>query len=138
MGARTKARKRAADLLFEAEQRGIDAVELLRDRIAAPLTEAPVPQYAADLVEGVSSVRERIDEVLETYSNGWTLERMPAVDRALLRLGAWEILFNDEVPDAVAIDEAVDLAAQLSTGDSPSFVNGLLGRICELKPTILI
>ncbi len=138
MGARTKARKRAADILFESEQRGIDAVGLLRDRVERPLTESPVPQYAADLVEGVAAHRERIDELLETYSNGWTIERMPAVDRALLRIGVWEILFNAEVPDAVAVDEAVDLAAQLSTDDSPSFVNGLLGRIVDLKPTLLM
>ncbi|MCL1872068.1 MAG: transcription antitermination factor NusB [Promicromonosporaceae bacterium] len=138
MGARTKARKRAADILFEAEQRRIDAVTLLRERIEKPLTESPVPQYAADVVEGVAAHRGRIDELLETYSNGWTLERMPAVDRALLRIGTWEILFNDDVPDAVAIDEAVDLAGELSTDDSPSFVNGLLGRIVELKPTLLI
>ncbi|QAY71088.1 transcription antitermination factor NusB [Xylanimonas protaetiae] len=138
MGARTKARKRAADILFEAEQRGFDPVRLLRDRIEKPLTESPVPQYAADVVEGVVAHRERIDELLETYSNGWTIERMPAVDRALLRIGTWEILFNADVPDAVAIDEAVDLASQLSTDDSPAFVNGLLGRIVELKPTLLI
>ena len=137
MGARTKARKRAADILFEAEQRRIDAVTLLRERVERPLTEAVVPQYAAEVVEGVSAHRDRIDELLETYSNGWTLERMPAVDRALLRIGAWEVLFNDDVPDAVAIDEAVDLAAELSTDDSPSFVNGLLGRIVEMKPTLL-
>ncbi|GAB2470212.1 transcription antitermination factor NusB [Xylanimonas ulmi] len=137
MGARTKARKRAADILFEAEQRGVDAVGLLRERVARPLTESPVPQYAADVVEGVSAHRDRIDELLETYSNGWTIERMPAVDRALLRIGAWEILFNDDVPDAVAIDEAVDLAAQLSTDDSPSFVNGLLARLVDIKPTLL-
>jgi N utilization substance protein B len=138
MGARTKARKRAADILFEAEQRRWDAVRLLRERIEKPLTESPVPQYAADIVEGVAEHRERIDELLETYSNGWTIERMPAVDRALLRIGTWEILFNEEVPDAVAIDEAVDLASQLSTDDSPAFVNGLLGRIVELKPTLLL
>ncbi len=138
MGARTKARKRAADILFEAEQRRWDAVRLLRERIEKPLTESPVPQYAADIVEGVVAHRERIDELLETYSNGWTIERMPAVDRALLRIAAWEVLFNEDVPDAVAIDEAVDLASQLSTDDSPAFVNGLLGRIVELKPTLLL
>ena len=137
MGARTKARKRAADLLFEAEQREIDPLRLLGERVERPLVESPVPQYAVDLVEGVIAHRERIDELLETYSNGWTLERMPAVDRALLRIGTWELLWNDEVPDAVAIDEAVDLAAQLSTDDSPSFVNGLLARLADLKPTLL-
>jgi N utilization substance protein B len=83
----------------------------------------------------VTARRERIDELLSTYSQGWTLERMPAVDRALLRIGAFEVLFADEVPDAVAVNEAVDLARSLSTDDSPAFVNGLLGRIVELKPT---
>ncbi|MFP3712272.1 transcription antitermination factor NusB [Puerhibacterium sp. TATVAM-FAB25] len=137
MAARTKARKRAVDILFESEQRGLEPLVLLRDRVAQPRTEAAVPQYTVDLVEGVTGHRERIDELLETYSHGWTLERMPAVDRALLRIGTWEILFNDEVPDAVAVDEAVDLAASLSTDDSPSFVNGLLGRIVDVKPTLL-
>lgn len=137
MGARTKARKRALDVLFEAEQRGIDPQTLLAERIAEPHTEAAVPQYTVDLVEGVIARRERIDEVLQTYAQGWTLDRMPAVDRALLRLGTWEILFNDEVPDAVAVDEAVDLASSLSTDDSASFVNGLLGRVVELKPTLI-
>ncbi|MFE7506951.1 transcription antitermination factor NusB [Promicromonospora sp. NPDC057488] len=137
MGARTKARKRAADILFEAEQRGIDPLTLLADRVARPHTEAAVPQYAVDIVEGVVAHRDRIDEVLETYSQGWTLDRMPAVDRALLRIGSWEVLFNDDVPDAVALDEAVDLAGDLSTDDSPAFVNGLLGRVKDLKPTLL-
>jgi N utilization substance protein B len=137
VAARTKARKRAVDILFESEQRGLDPLVLLRDRVAQPRTEAAVPQYTVDLVEGVVEHRERIDELLETYSHGWTLERMPAVDRALLRIGTWEVLFNDDVPDAVAIDEAVDLAASLSTDDSPSFVNGLLGRIVDVKPTLL-
>ncbi|WP_166847789.1 transcription antitermination factor NusB [Isoptericola sp. BMS4] len=137
MGARTKARKRAVDILFEAEQRGVDPQVLLADRVIEPHTEAAVPQYAADLVEGVVAHRERIDELLATYSRGWTVDRMPAVDRAVLRIGAWELLFNDEVPDAVAVDEAVDLARGLSTDESPGFVNGLLGRLVEIKPTLL-
>jgi transcription antitermination protein NusB len=137
MAARTKARKRAVDILFESEQRGVDPLVLLADRVVEPHTEASVPQYTVEVVEGVIAHRDRIDELLETYSHGWTLERMPAVDRALLRIGAWEILFNDDVPDAVAIDEAVDLAASLSTDDSPSFVNGLLARIVDVKPTLL-
>jgi N utilization substance protein B len=78
------------------------------------------------------------DEVLATYAHGWTIERMPAVDRALLRIGTWEILFNDDVPDVVAVDEAVDLARSLSTDESPSFVNGLLGRLLQLKPTLTL
>lgn len=93
-----------------------------------------VPEYAATIVEGVVANRVRIDELLSTYAHGWTLERMPAVDRAVLRLGAWELLFNDEVPDAVAIDEAVELARSLSTDESPGFVNGLLARLLSLKP----
>jgi transcription antitermination protein NusB len=106
-------------------------MKLLGDRIADP--GAVVPEYAATVVEGVVAHRERIDELLRTYAQGWTLERMPAVDRAVLRLGAWELLFNDEVPDAVAIDEAVELARSLSTDDSPGFVNGLLARLMAVK-----
>jgi N utilization substance protein B len=137
VGARTKARKRALDVLFEAEQRRLDPITLLAQRIAEPGTEAALPQYSVELVEGVCAQRARIDEVIATHSHGWTIERMPAVDRVLLRLGAWEILFNDDVPDAVAVDEAVDLARALSTDESPAFVNGLLGRLVDLKPTLL-
>jgi N utilization substance protein B len=132
MGARSKARKRALDILFEADQRGIDAVTLMAARVAEDPSRT-LPEYSAELVEGVSERSERIDELLSTYSHGWTIERMPAVDRAVLRLGAWELLFNDDVPDAVAIDEAVELARTLSTDDSPSFVNGLLARLLEVK-----
>ncbi|HEX7805024.1 MAG TPA: transcription antitermination factor NusB [Cellulomonas sp.] len=137
MGARTKARKRALDVLFEAEQRELDPVKLLAERIVQPGTEAALPQYSIELVEGVCERLGRIDELLATHSHGWTIERMPAVDRALLRLGTWEILFNDDVPDAVAVDEAVELARSLSTDESPVFINGLLGRIVDLKPTLL-
>lgn len=137
MGARSRARKRALDVLFESDQRGVDTLELLARRLVDPGREAPLPQYAVDLVEGVVAHRERIDELLATYSHGWSIERMPAVDRALLRIGTWEVLFNDDVPDAVAVDEAVELARTLSTDESPAFVNGLLGRFVELKPTLL-
>ena len=137
MGARTKARKRALDVLFEADQRDVAPIELLAQRIAQPGTETSLPQYSVDLVEGVIAEQGRIDELLATHAHGWTIERMPAVDRALLRLGTWEILFNDDVPDAVAVDEAVELARSLSTDESPAFVNGLLGRIVDLKPTLL-
>ncbi|MCC2333217.1 transcription antitermination factor NusB [Cellulomonas wangsupingiae] len=137
MGARTKARKRALDVLFEAEQRDLDVAELLAKRVVEPGTEASLPQYAVDVVEGVLAHAERIDELLATHAHGWTVARMPAVDRALLRIGTWEILWNDDVPDAVAVDEAVSLARELSTDESPAFVNGLLGRIVVLKPTLL-
>ena len=135
MPARSRARKRALDLLFEAEQRGVDPVALAGDRLASGLT--PVPEFAVALVEGVAAHRERIDEVLSTYAQGWSLGRMPAVDRAILRMGAYELLFDDDVPDAVALDEAVTLAKELSTDESPAFVNGLLGRLQQLKPTLV-
>ncbi|GAA2729977.1 transcription antitermination factor NusB [Pedococcus aerophilus] len=136
MAARSKARKRAIDILFEAEQRGLNARDLLAERLAKPVTEAPLNQYTADLVEGVVSHWTDINELLSTYSQGWTIERMPSVDRAILRLGAWEILYSDDIPDGVAISEAVELATSLSTDDSPKFVNGLLGRLAEVKPTL--
>jgi N utilization substance protein B len=134
MGARSKARKRALDVLFEADQRGLDPLTLLAERVQR--ADPPVPQYAAEIVEGVSAHQERIDELLSTYAHGWALDRMPAVDRALLRLSTWELLYNDEVPDPVAIDEAVELARMLSTDESPAFVNGLLARLLQVKPGV--
>jgi N utilization substance protein B len=136
LAARTKARKRAIDLLFEADQRGMNVHDLLADRLARPVTEAPLSQYTADLVEGVVAHWTDINELLSTYSQGWSLERMPSVDRAILRLGAFEVLYADDVPEGVAIAEAVELAKSLSTDDSPKFVNGLLGRLAEVKPTL--
>jgi N utilization substance protein B len=136
LSARTKARKRAVDLLFEAEQRGINARDLLADRLAKPVTEAPLNQYTADLVEGVVAHWTDINELLATYSQGWTVERMPSVDRAILRLGAYEVLYSQDVPEGVAIAEAVELAKTLSTDESPKFVNGLLARLAEVKPTL--
>jgi N utilization substance protein B len=134
VGARTKARKRALDVLFEADQRGADVLETLADRVA--VGEPPVPDYAIALVEGVVAQGERIDELLTTYSQGWSLDRMPAVDRAVLRLGTFELIWRDDVPDAVVISEAVGLARQLSTDESPAFVNGLLARLLDLKPLL--
>jgi transcription antitermination protein NusB len=135
VAARSKARKRALDLLFEADLRGLDAVTVLADRLAAG-TDPPVPAYAVELVEGVTAHRPRIDELLSSYAEGWTLDRMPGVDRAVLRIGVYELLWCDGVPDAVAIDEAVELAKSLSTDESPRFVNGVLGRIVLVKPPI--
>ena len=136
MAARTKARKRALDLLFEAEQRGVDAADLLRERLAAPVTEAPLSEFTADLVMGVVDHWGQLDELISTYAQGWTLKRMPAVDRAILRLGAYEVLYSADVPEPVAISEWVGLATELSTDDSPRFVNGLLARLVEVKPTL--
>ena len=133
MAARSKARKRALDLLFESEQRGLPTLELLSERQS--LAEQPVPEYAADLVRGVATHSERIDELISWNLVDWTLERMPAVDRNVLRIGVYELLWADGVPDAVAISEAVALVEDLSTDASPSFVNGVLARIKADKPT---
>jgi N utilization substance protein B len=131
MGARSKARKRAVDLLFEAQLRRVDPVTLLADRVGSP-DVPPVNDYTVTLVEGVQAHLSRIDELLAEHSEGWTLDRMPAVDLAVLRLGLYELLWATDVPDPVAIDEAVQLAKMLSTDDSPRFVNGLLGRIATI------
>jgi transcription antitermination protein NusB len=133
VAARSKARKRALDLLFESEQRGLPTLELLSERQS--LAEQPVPEYAADLVRGVASHSERIDELISWNLVDWTLERMPAVDRNVLRIGVYELLWADGVPDGVAISEAVALVEDLSTDASPSFVNGVLARIKAEKPT---
>lgn len=132
MAARSKARKRALDILFEAELRGLGALELLTERQS--LGGQPVQEYAADLVRGVAAHREQIDSLIADNAVDWTLERMPAVDRNILRIGVYELLWADDVPDPVAISEAVTLAQDLSTDSSPVFVNGLLARIKDLKP----
>jgi N utilization substance protein B len=133
--ARGKARKRALDVLYEADLRGIDPMTTVADRLAQ--ADPPVPDYAVELVEGVTARRARIDELIATYSEGWTIDRMPPVDRNLLRIAIFELLWCDEVPDAVAISEAVDLAKDLSTDESPRFVNGLLGRLQLLKAELV-
>jgi transcription antitermination protein NusB len=137
VSARSKARKRALDLLFEAEQRGVNAETLLSLRMVTPAGQHSLNEYTIEIVRGVVAKWVQIDELLATYSQGWTVERMPAVDRAILRIGAWEVVFSDEIPDAVAISEAVALAKSLSTDDSPTFVNGLLARLAEVKPTLV-
>ena len=136
MAARSKARKRALDILFEAEVRGEPVLELLAERAAA--ADPPVSDYAAELVRGVHEHADQIDMLLAAHAHGWTLDRMPAVDRNILRIGVFELLWNEGVPDAVAISEAVNLAGDLSTDDSSAFVNGLLGRLLELKPTLTL
>jgi N utilization substance protein B len=127
MAARSKARKRAVDLMYESDLRGDDPVKTLAERVA--LADPPINDYTIELVEGVSLRQEAIDQMLADYSEGWTLDRMPGVDRAILRVGLYELLWAADVPDAVAIDEAVELAKSLSTDDSPKFVNGILGRV---------
>nr|WP_051988764.1 transcription antitermination factor NusB [Kineosphaera limosa] len=129
---RSKARRAAVDLLFEADQRGLNAGDLLDQRVATPAGQSPLREYTVRLVRGVVENWNGINEVLATYSRGWPLERMPAVDRAILRVGAWELEYNDDVPAGVAISESVELAKALSTDDSPTFVNGLLSRIAQV------
>ena len=134
MAARSKARKRALDILFEAELRGLPTLELLSMRQS--LGDVPVQPYAAELVRGVAAHSERIDELISWNLVDWTMERMPAVDRNVLRIGVYELLWANDVPDGVAISEAVTLAQNLSTDNSPTFVNGLLARIKAEKPTL--
>ena len=132
MSARRKARKRALDVLYEADLRRrpiTDALEAYVERL-----ETPKPEqlgYTVAVVEGVAAHLDRVDELIASYAEGWTLERMPVVDRNLARIAVYELVYVDEIDDAVAITEAVELAKTLSTEDSPRFLNGLLGRIAE-------
>ena len=138
MSARTKARKRAIDILYVADIRQTTIEQSLAmeaERAANEPARMASWLYARDIVDGVVDHRDEIDELIETYSQGWTLSRMPTIDRAILRIGIWEILYNDAVPHAVAIDEAVEAAKVLSTDDSAGFVNGLLGRIAQTAPS---
>ena len=136
MAARTKARKRALDVLFEADQRGENIVDVLEQRINDSGRETPLPEYSAAIVRGVVDRWVEINALIQDASPEWTLQRMPAVDRAILRVGAWEVLSSREVPTAVAIDEAIKLATDLSTNDSPRFVNGVLGAIARDAPAL--
>ena len=133
MAARTKARKRALDLLFEAEQRQVNVGELLRQRLAAPVTEAPLSEFTGDLVSGVVEHWTQIDELIATYSQGWTLARMPAVDRSILRLGAYELLHRKDLAAPIVISEAIRLAERFSSAESPRFVNGVLAGISKTE-----
>ena len=136
MGARTKARKRALDVLYGADVRQVSinsALAVEAERAAANPQRESSWVYARQIVEGVAEHGDEIDELIETYAQGWTISRMPAVDRAIVRIGIWELLFNEGVPDSVAIAEAVESAAVLSTEDSAGFINGLLGRIAQTR-----
>jgi len=134
VSARTKARKRALDIMFSADVRG-DEVSVALAAEAKRAASEPAREaswlYAREIVDGIIDHRDEIDEHITTHSRDWKLERMPAVDRALLRIGVWEILYNDQVPTAVAIDEAVELAKEFSTDDSGAFVHGVLARVAR-------
>lgn len=132
MPARRKARKRALDVLFEADLRQVPPEQVLTGYVAR--LERPLPAhlpYSESLVHGVAAHQDRIDELIASYAEGWTIDRMPVVDRNLARIAVYELLYVDEIDDPVAITEAVELARQMSTDESPRFLNGILGRIAE-------
>jgi N utilization substance protein B len=134
MAARSKARKRALDILFECDARDVMPLDLLEERETAG--DPPVNDYTSLLVRGIAANIGRIDELLTAYAQGWSLDRMPAVDRNVLRIGIYEVLYVDDVPDAVAVSEAINLVRDLSTDESPAYVNGVLGNILRNKPAL--
>ncbi|MDR2252653.1 MAG: transcription antitermination factor NusB [Bifidobacteriaceae bacterium] len=147
-GSRTAARRRAVELVFESLQRGVPLTDLLAERaawLAALAAREGAPSHDADrlapytvhLVEGVARHQELISEWLDTYSKGWAQDRMPAVDRAIMYVGAYEVVFEADVPDPIVLKEAADLASRLSTDKSPNFVSGLLGRLSKIKTTLV-
>ena len=141
MSARSKSRKRALDVLFAAEARGIDPLVVLAERMEPPIgpdlhSYAAMGEYAESIVRGVVEHQHRIDDLLSEHARGWTLDRMPAVDRAVLRIAVYELLYSLDVPPAVVVTEAVDAAKLLSTDDSPKFVNGVLGQIAVITPQL--
>ena len=131
--ARSTARKRALNTLYEADEKSQDILSLLDERIAHPGAQTPLPDYAIEIVKGVAEHRRQIDMTLDEHSTGWKVRRMGVVDRNILRIAAWEILFTDDVPDKVAIDEALALAKTLCDDDSPAFIHGLLSAVCTAK-----
>ena len=140
MSARSKARKAALDLLYEADIRGTNAVETLnlRDVIEEGPDARPIREYTRELVIGVGENFRKIDELITTYAQGWDMDRLPAVDRNILRIGLYEILWSTTIPDGVAIDEALTLAKELSTDSSAGFIHGVLGRISSIKDSLAI
>jgi len=140
VSARSKARKAALDLLFEADIRGTNAVQTLalRDVVEEGPDARPIREYTRHLVIGVGDNYRKIDELITTYAQGWDMDRLPAVDRNILRIGIYEILWTDSIPDGVAIDEALVLAKELSTDNSAGFIHGVLGRISSIKESLAI
>ncbi|CAB4745126.1 unannotated protein [freshwater metagenome] len=135
MSARRKARKRALDFLYEADIRGASALDLLALRPAEELSQG---EYVAELLVGVAEHRSKIDELITTYAQGWDMDRMPAIDRNILRIALFELLWVDGLDDQIAVSEAVEIATELSTDDSAKYINGVLGRIIILKPSFAL
>ncbi|MEJ6607193.1 MAG: transcription antitermination factor NusB [Candidatus Planktophila sp.] len=139
MSARSKARKQSLDLLYEGDIRGLAPLELLtlRDIVEEGPDARPIREYTKELIIGIADHRRKIDELISTYAQGWDMDRLPAVDRNILRLGIYEILWTS-LDDAIAIDEALDLAKELSTDDSAGYIHGVLGRISAIKESLAI
>ena len=143
MRARSKARKQALDLLFEADIRGTSVMDTLSARLLQSTQEEgsdarPIREYAHALISGVTERRRKIDELISTYAQGWDMDRLPAVDRNILRIAIFEILWANEIPDPVAIDEALNLAKLLSTDESAGYIHGVLGRISSIKEDLAL
>jgi N utilization substance protein B len=132
--ARSTARKRALNTLYEADEKGQSILSLLHERLERPGADTPLPQYAQDIVEGVGIHRRQIDSIIDEHSTDWKVWRMAVIDRNILRIGVWEIVYNEEVPDKVAIDEALNLSKAYSEYDSPAFIHGVLGAVSSGKP----
>ena len=140
MSARSKARKHTLDLLYESDIRSSDLLELLslRDVVEEGVDARPIREYTHLLVEGVHLHKRKIDELISTYAQGWDMDRLAAVDRNILRLGIFEILWEDDIDDAIVIDEALTLAQSLSTEESAGFIHGVLGRIVSIKASLAL
>jgi N utilization substance protein B len=138
VSARSKARKHALDLLYEADVRGNSAADLLasRDVIEEGPDARPIRDFTRDLIAGVTENKRKIDELISTYAQGWDMDRLPAVDRNILRLAIYEVIWSDDLEDGIAIDEALTLAKELSTDDSAGYIHGVLGRISSIKESI--
>ncbi|MEJ6761509.1 MAG: transcription antitermination factor NusB [Candidatus Planktophila sp.] len=140
MSARSKARKQTLDLLYEADIRSVSASELvaLRDVVEEGPDARPIREFTRELISGITSNRRKIDELISTYAQGWDMDRLPAVDRNILRLGIYEIVWSQDLDDGIAIDEALNLARELSTDESAGYIHGVLGRISTIKESIAI
>jgi N utilization substance protein B len=140
VSARSKARKQSLDLLYEGDIRGLAPAELLalREVVEEGPDARPIREYTKELITGIADNRRKIDELISTYAQGWDMDRLPAVDRNILRLGIYEILWCKELDDAIAIDEALNLAKELSTEDSAGYIHGVLGRIADIKESLAI
>ena len=140
MSARSKARKQSLDLLYEGDIRGQAPADVLavRDVTEEGPDARPIREYTKELISGIAENRRKIDELISTYAHGWDMDRLPAVDRNILRMGIYEILWCKDLDDAVAIDEALNLAKELSTDDSATYIHGVLGRIASIKESLAI